>query len=868
MQHPKEQIPGRKLRKQRNLSSSLTLSLAGHCQSCATEYRCKLCAEGAGGMENFWLDLRHAARMLWKNPGFAAAAVVCLTLGIGATTGIFSVVNAVLLRPLGYKQPQRLVRIYTEFPTFPNGGLHRFWTSAPEFLDLRRDLKSWESIDAWANTGANIAGITQPTRVTASFVSGGLLNSLGVSPLMGRLISPADDEPTAPVVADISYGLWKSVFGGDPQIVGRETQLAGQKCTIVGVMPRGFEFPPGEVDPPQLWSPLQINPAKPGGRGSHNYYLLGLLRPGVTPSQAQSEMQSYVTASTEAHKSANEHYFNTKNHTLVSFPLQAEVVSNVRPALLMLLGAVAFVLLIACVNVANLLLARAESRRREIAIRSAIGAGLPRLARQFVTEGLLLSGCGAVLGLALAYLGIRLIQLTNAGAIPRAAEIAVDTNVLLFTVGAGLFTGVLFGLAPIIPLALQSVQDSLKETVGSTTGTAAAQGFRRALVAGELALALVLLVACGLMVRGFWKLQEVHIGLNPENVVTMSLALPQTTYPKNEMIDSFWTRLEDRVRNLPGVRSAAMASSLPPLRPPNMNDTHIEGFVRREGGPIENIDYYQVVSRDYFQTMGIRLMDGRLFDARDIAGSPDVIIINQTLARTFYGNESPVGRRIQPNMNGPLCTVIGVVEDVKNAGIDRPAGTELYLPYTQKQGSGNNEAFVVLRSNGDPGSLASAVRQEVRAIDPAIPVSRVRLMEDVLSSAQSRPRFLTLLLTLFSGIALVIATVGIYGVISYSVARRSREFGLRMALGARPANILSLVLKQGVLLTGMGVVVGLVGALILTRLMASLLFGVTSTDFVTYLGVSALLAAVAIFATYIPARRATQVDPTKALRYE
>ena len=819
-------------------------------------------------MSNFWLDLRHAVRMLLKNPGFAAAAVLCLTLGIGATTGIFSVVNAVLLRPLGYSQPKRLVRIYTEFPTFPNGGLRRFWTSAPEFLDLRRDLKSWDSIDAWANTGANIAGITQPARVTASYVSGGLLNALGVSPMMGRLITPADDEPTAPVVVDISYGLWKSVFGGDPQIVGRQTLLGGQKCTIIGVMPRGFEFPPGEVDPPQLWSPLQIDPAKPGGRGSHNFYLLGLLKSGVMPSQAQSEMQSYVTASTEAHKSANEHYFNTEKHTLVSFPLQGEVVSNVRPALLMLLGAVAFVLLIACVNVANLLLARAESRRREIAIRSAIGADLPRLARQFVTEGLLLSGCGAILGLALAYVGIRVIQLTNAGAIPRAAEIGVDLRVLLFTVAASLLTGILFGLAPIIPLSLQSVQDSLKETVGSSTGTAAAQGFRRALVAGELALALVLLVACGLMVRGFWKLQEVHIGLNPEKVVTMSLALPQTTYPKNEMIDSFWTRLEDRVRNLPGVRSAAIASGLPPLRPPNMNDTHIEGFVRREGGPIENIDYYQVVSKDYFQTMGIRLMYGRLFDARDTAGSPDVIIINQTLARTFYGNESPVGRRIQPNMNGPMCTVIGMVEDVKNAGIDRPAGTELYLPYTQRHGSGNNEGFVVVRANSDPSSLSSAVRQEVQAIDPTIPVSHVRLMEDVLSSAQSRPRFLTLLLSLFSGIALIIATVGIYGVISYSVARRSREFGLRMALGAAPTNILGLVLKQGVLLTGFGVAVGLIAALMLTRLMASLLFGVTSTDPITYLGVSALLAAVAILATYIPARRATQVDPIKILRYE
>jgi putative ABC transport system permease protein len=568
------------------------------------------------------------------------------------------------------------------------------------------------------------------------------------------------------------------------------------------------------------------------------------------------------------HKSANEHYFNTKRHTIVSFPLQGEVVSGVRPALLMLLAAVGFVLLIACVNVANLLLARAEARKREIAIRSAVGADIARLARQFVTEGLLLSGCGALLGLALACAGMRVIQLTNAGAIPRAAEIGIDAHVLLFTVGAALLTGVLFGLAPIVPLVMQNLQDSLKDTVGSATGTAAAQGFRRALVAGELALALVLLIACGLMVRGFWKLQQVNTGVNAQNVITMSVALPQTSYPKNEMIDSFWSRLEERVARLPGVQSAAIASGLPPMRPPNMNDTHIEGFVRREGGPIENIDYYQIVSKDYFQTMGIRLMDGRLFDARDAVGAPDAIIINQTMAHTFYGNQSPIGRRIQPGTSGPYCMVIGVVEDVKNAGIDRPTGTELYLPYNQKQGSGTNNAYVVLRGKSDPSSLAGAVRGEVQAIDPTIPLAEVRLMEDVLASAQSRPRFLTLLLTLFSSIALIIATVGIYGVISYSAARRSKEFGLRIALGAQPMNILGLVLKQGVLLTVIGVVVGVASALVLTRLMTSLLFAVRPTDAITYVGVSALLAAVALFASYIPARRATQVDPIKALRYE
>jgi len=822
-------------------------------------------------MDSFWLDLRHAARMLAKNPGFAAAAVLCLMLGIGATTAIFSVVNAVLLRPLPYAHPDRLVRLYTEFPTWPNGGLRKFWTSGAEFFDLRRDLKSWSAIDAFATSGSNIAGLTQPERVTAAYVSGTLMNSLGVSPAIGRLIAPADDDPAAPVVADISYGIWKSVFGSDPQIVGRTPVLDGQKCTIIGVMPRGFEFPPGEVDVPQVWSPLQLDPVKPGGRGSHNYNLLGELRPGVTASQAQSEIEAYVRAQGEAHPpSMKEHYFNPKFHTVVTYPLQTEVVGGVRPALLMLLAAVGFVLLIACVNVANLLLARAEVRRREIAIRSALGADLPRLARQFVTEGVLLSGIGAVLGLVLAFAGLKLIRLTSAGNLPRVEEIGIDGRVLLVTIGAALLTGIFFGLAPIVPLAFQNLQSSLKDTVGSTTSTTGAQGFRRALVAGELAMALVLLIGCGLMVRGFWKLQEVNTGINPTKVITMQISLPSATYTKPEAFDAFWSRLQESLNQLPGVQAAGLASGLAPIRPPNMNDTHIEGYVRKEGGPIENVDFYQAVTKEYFGAMGIRLIEGRLFDERDAKGSPDTAIINQTMARTFWGNQSPIGRRIQPSGgdNSPYCTVVGVVEDVKNAGLDKPTGTELYLPYDQTDRSGTQNMVVVLRALGDPKSLVSAVRSDVHAIDPAIPLSHVRTMDSVLSAAQSRPRFLTLLLTLFSGVALIIATVGIYGVISYSVARRSKEFGLRMALGAQQHDVLGLVMKQGVALTLIGVGLGIAAAFGLTRLMSSLLFGVQPTDVITFVTVSALLGAIALCASYIPARRATRVDPMTALRYE
>jgi predicted permease len=821
-------------------------------------------------MRTFGQDLQFALRMMRKNLGFTAAAVLCLMLGIGATTGIFTVVNAVLLRPLPYSHPEQLIRVYTEFPTFPNGGLPRFWTSAPEFFDLRRDTRSWASLDAWQTGGMNLGGANQPVRVTAALVSGGMLETLGVAPISGRLISAADDSPGAPLVADISYGTWKTVFGGDPQVVGRETRLDGKKCTIVGVMPRTFQFPPGDSDPPRVWSPLQLDPAVQTNRGGHNYYLLGRLKPGVSPAAAQGELAALVQSYGE-HKSPNTHSFDPKNHTLVSYPLQAEVVSSVRPALLVLLGAVAFVLLIASVNVANLLLARAEARRREIAIRGAMGAGLWRLARQFVTEGVLLALCGAVLGLALAYGGVRLVQLTNAGGIPRADEIVMDWRVLLFTLGTSLVTGAVFGLAPLVPLLVSGISGSLKDAAGSTTAAGGAQMFRRALVVGELAMALVLLIGCGLMLRAFWKLQEVHTGMAPDNVVTMRVSLPSGTYTDNAKIAGFWERLDEQITNLPGVRSAALVYGMPPLRAPNMNDTDIEGFVRREGGPIENVDFDQLVTKDYFATMGIRLMEGRFFDDRDTAAGVPVVIVNSTMARTFWPNESAIGKHVRPNSGSkdPWSTVVGVVDDVKNAGLDRPAGTEMYLAYRQAENFALPDMYVVMRAqSGDSRNLVGAVRERLNTMDSSLPLSDVRTMDDVMERAQARPRFLTLLLTLFSVTALAIATVGIYGVVSYSVARRTKEFGLRMVLGAQGGDVLALVMKQGAGMVLIGLVAGLVTAFALTRLMASVLFAVAPTDAATFAGVTAVLAAVALAACYVPARRATRVDPMQTLRYE
>jgi len=815
-------------------------------------------------METLLQDFRYGLRLLIKSPGFAAAAMVCLALGIGATTAIFSVVNAVLLRPLPYIKPQRLVKIYSEFPKQPQG--RRFWVSPPEYVDLKRDTKSWESLDAWVNSGVNVGGSVEPVRLTGSYITGGLLRSLGVAPIMGRVITPEDDDPKANAVLVISYGVWQSIFGRDAHIVGKEVLLNGQKCTIIGVMPQDFAFPPGEVDPPQVWTALQIDPANPGNRGSHFLYLLGRLKENVTAQQAQSELESRVRYY-GASASMNQHSFDPQKHTLVSFPFQSEIVSNVRPALAVLMGAVVFVLLIASVNVANLLLARAEARQREIAIRSALGASFWRLLRQFITEGVLLSSVGAVLGLTLAFAGLRLIKLTNAGSIPRAAEIGIDGNVLLLALVVTILTGVVFGLAPALHLAVRNIFGLLKDAAGGSTSTLSAQAFRRVLVAAEVSLALVLLIGCGLMLRAFWKLQQVNVGFDSKNLLTMRITLPGSAYRDNLKIEAFWSRLKEETSRLPGVKMG-IANGLAPIRRPNVNTTDIEGFVEKPGGPLRQIDFYQVVSEDYFETMGIPLIEGRYFDGHDTDGSQPVAIVNQTMARMYWPNQSAIGRHIRGNDTLPYSTIVGVVGDVKNAGLDKPTGTELYFPFRQKEGYGQGTSYLVLRSAQSATGLANAVRRELRDLEPAAPVSNVRFMEELISTSQSRPRFLTLLLTIFSVVALVLAVVGIYGVLSYLVAQRGKEFGLRMALGAPRGHVLGLVLKQGALLAMVGLGAGLAVSLAMTRLMSTLLFGIGATDPVTFLVMPAALAAAALAASFLPARRATKVDPMVTLRYE
>ena len=811
-------------------------------------------------------ELRYAIRALFKNPGLAIAAMVCLALGIGANSAIYSVVNAVVLRPLPFKDPERLARIYTEFPTYgSSGGFHKFWMSTPELLDLRRLTTSWVSLEAYTISGVNLSGGGEPVRVTAASITGGMLPMLGVAPQLGRLLSPDDGRYGAPLTLVLSDGLWGRGFGGTPHVIGRELKINGLSATVIGVMPRGFAFPPGETDAPELWYPQQINPSNPGGRSNHFQSVIGKLKPGITMQRAQAEF-GQIMAEQGRNRTPHYHSFDPKFHTLLALPYHDEVVGNVKRAMLMMLGAVGFVLLIACVNVGNLLLARAESRHHEIAVRKAVGASMWHLARQCLIEGFVLAVSGAALGLAVAWGALRLILALNQGSIPRAEEVGIDWSVLMFTIGASLLTGVFFGLAPLAQFSSDS-HESLKTATGRSTATRGAHWLRRVMVVSELALALILLVGAGLMIRTFWKLQQVNIGLDPSRVITMRLALPQAQYVQISAVKQLWTRLLERVNAIPGVQSAAVISGLPPVRPLNANDIQIEGYVKKPGGPDQNVDYDQAVAPGHFEMLHIPMIEGRTFDARDGAASNRVAIINLTMARAFYGNQSPIGRRIREDRNTPWYTIVGIAADVKNGGIDKPTGTEIYFPYSQVD-SGIRALYLVIKTSGDPQRIVSTVRRRVADLDPTLPVAQIRLMEDVIAAANARPRFLTVLLSLFSFVALSLAAVGIYGVMAFLVAQRTREFGIRMAIGAVPAHVLGLVLAQGMRMGLAGVALGALGAFVLTRFISQLLFAVQPFDPLTFLTTAVILTLVIAAACYIPARRATRVDPMVALRYE
>jgi predicted permease len=813
-------------------------------------------------LDSAWQDIRYGVRLLRRSPGFTTLAVLTIGLGIGANSAIFSVINGVVRKPLPYPDSDRLMFITSQFPTL---NFNKFWVSPPEYFDFKEHTKAFAHVGAYATGAMNLSEGDRPERVNAAFVTANMFDVLGVRPARGSVFTEEQDRPGADPVVLLSHELWARAFGADPSIVGKTVMIQGLQRTVLGVMPPGFDLHDAKA---QLWIPLGLNPANRQNRGSHGLYLVGRLASDVTAAQANSELQGMLKQWREWIPQG--HVPNDSTHRVQMAPLRDEVVGNVRRALWVLQGAVALVLLIACANVANLLLARAESRHKEFAVRTALGAGKARILRQFMAEGTVLSLLGAALGLALAFWGLKALLAANPESVPRASEITLDPVVLAFTVGVALLTGLVFGLAPLLHMGEQAVSLSIKEGGMRATSGAGRNRVRRGLVVAEIALAVMLVIGAGLLIRTFRNLTSVDAGFDVENRVTFGLVLPQATHPDSQRVVQVITELTRKLDELPGVERVAAMQGLPPQRQVNANDTNFEGYSPGPGDPPANVDYYQTVTQGYFETMGIEIAKGRAFEAGDAIGSP-VVIINEALAKRFYQDKDPIGRRVSPffGPNTPMFTIIGVARDVKQGGLEAPAGTELYFNFEKGPrlvGFAPRQMNIVLEASRPLSSLMPAIRDAVVAIDPGLPIVRLRTMEDVIGASLTRQRFLSLLLGIFAGVALLLAAIGTYGVLSYMVSERHREIGIRMALGAGNSQVVGLVLRQGITIAGIGIAVGVAGALALSRITQSLLYGVDPADPATFGTVVAVIAVVATAACLIPMRRATRVDPLTAIR--
>ena len=828
---------------------------------------------GGRWLETSWQDLRFGSRMLRKHPGFTVAAVFTLALGIGANTAIFSVVNAVLMRPLPYPNPEQLIAIQDSLPGigFPKAGL-----TEAEFLRLRDETQTFERVTVYVYETFTLTGAGEPERISSGLVSSDFFPLLGVEMEIGRGFRREEESEGQNDVVILSHGFWQRKFASNPDVLGQALTLNGRSYTIIGVLAPDFKSPLElQADTRvELWVPFGIDLSRPRN-GNHGLNAIGRLRPGATIEQAQAEASTIIG---QVVKDQPSFYPADGSFRVVLTPFHKELVGDVRLALLVLLGAVVFVLAIACANVANLLLARSEARHKEIAIRMALGASRARIIRQLLVESTLLSMIGGILGLLLASWGLGLIVAFSPENIPRLQEVSLDRRVLCFTFLISLFTGIVFGLAPALQAIKSDLQSSLKEggrTSGLETGR---RRLRDVLVVTELALSVLLLVGAGLLIRSFWSLQRVDAGFNREHLLTLRAFPPASTYPDNQQVAAFYERLLTSIQSLPGVKSAAATSSLP------ISGNNFDTIMDIEGRPFDvsllhlSTDF-RVVSPDYFKTIEVRLARGRLFTDADQEGTMRAALINETLARTHWPNEDPLGRRIRL-MDGPperattpFMTIVGIVADAKNRSLSDEPRQEVYVPLSQHAASLGKMGVVrrmtlVVRTTTDPMSLANVVRQEVWTIDRSIPITDVQTMEQVLDMAIVQPRFNMILLGLFAAIALGLGAIGIYGVMSYSVAQRTHEFGIRMALGARSLDVLKLVLKRGVWLTSLGTGLGVAASFALTRVMKSLLYGVSAADPLTIAGVALLLMAVALLACYLPARRATKVDPLVALRYE
>ena len=815
-------------------------------------------------MDAFRKDLRYALRSLRRQPGFTLVTLLTLALGIGANTAVFSVVNGVLLRPLPYPQSDRLEYITTQFPTL---GFDQFWMSIPEYIDFRTHNQAFASVGGYSVQAVNL-DTTPPTRPVAALVTPDLMPTLGVQPLRGRMFSAEDSVPNAAPVAILSWELWQRAYAGDESVLNRMVQINNRSTQIVGIMPRGYDVHDSKAE---IWVPVTINPQLfPNTRGNHFLYLVGRLKDGVTRGQAQADIDRLLEQWRQIIPQG--HVPTPTNHRVRMDPLQEDIVGTIRQALLILQTAVGFVLLIACANLANLLIARADTRTREYAVRAALGATRGRLFRQLLTEGLVLTTASAVVGIALAYGGLSTLLAINPDGIPRTADIRVDRTVLGFTLIVAVITGLIFALVPLVHLGTMRASQVVRESGSRTTAGAARMWVRAGLVVAEVALAVLLVVGAGLLIRSFMNLMRSDMGFDRAGLTTFALVLPAPKYNAMQRL-AFYTDLSDQIRALPGVHSVAAMSGLPPLRNVNANDTDFEHIPNNlppgEGVP-QNVDYWQFVSVGYADTMGIPVIAGRGFADSDRNSEP-VALVNEALVRKFFKDMNPIGARVKPGFGDalPWMTIVGVLKDVKQGGVAEEAGTELYMLIDQVarvQANGLGNMNIVVRASRPLDSLAGDYRRLVQAADSTLPLIRMRSMDDVVTDAVAQPRFLTTLLSVFAGLALLLAAVGTYGILSYLVSERKQEIGIRMALGADRSGILGLIMSRGLVLCAMGLVIGLAASVALTRVMASLLFNVTPTDPLTLAVVAGVMIAVAAAACFVPAWRATKVDPLTVLR--
>lgn len=806
-------------------------------------------------MDAFLNDIRYAIRNLIKRPGFTLIAVLTLGIGIGANSAIFSTIHALLLKPLPFPELDRVVAVWDKMPS--RGVMHNEVTMA-NYLDWRAQNQSFDQLALYRWWSANLTGVDPPERLQGFLVTANFIDVTGLKPIMGRNFTEEENQPGKDAVAIITHSLWQRRFGGDPNIINKTITVNSIQRTVIGVMPEHFNFPKGA----EVYAPITLTPELMGNRLSHSYYVIGRLKPGATIESAQAETDNITARLEKQYAETNTGWGATV------FPIVADTVRQYDTALWVMMGAVGFVLLIACANVANLMLARATGRQREIALRAALGASRWRIMRQLLTESLIVALVGGAFGVLVGIWGVDALRASNPGDAARFApgwyQLGINFPVLLFTAGLSLFSGLVFGLAPALQLSRPNLNDALKEGSRQTSGSS--HRLRSSLVVFEVALSLVLLVGAGLLVRSFLSLVNTNAGFDPNNVLTMNLVLPSAKYRERPQRAAFYADLVQRVKSTPGVESAAVVNYLP-LGGANSSDAYlIEGEPEPQPGQ-EHEGRYRVATPEYFETMRIPIVKGRAFTEHDKPGATPVAIVNETFARQHWPGQDAVGKRFRifgPIESNPWMEIAGVVEDVRHE-LNLAVTPEFYLPHAQDPWSA---MVLVAKTNVDPASLAATLRQQVWSIDKDQPVFDVRTMQEVRAASVTMYSFSSVMLGIFAGIALLLASIGIYGVMAFAVTQRTQEIGIRMALGARALDVLKLVISHGMKLALLGIVIGLAGAWGLTRFMSGLLVGVQPTDLLTFAIVSACLFIAALLACYLPARRATKVDPLVALRYE